>query len=119
MCGIIGYIGGKQAKPILMDGLRRMEYRGYDSAGIVIVSSNQPACVKRQGKISVLEAAIGSEPLTGTLGIAHTRWATHGVPNDVNAHPHADCSSNFYVVHNGIIENAGVLRKELMVKGHT
>lgn len=118
MCGIIGYIGKQQAKPILMDGLRRMEYRGYDSAGIVIVNSNQHTCVKRQGKISALEAAIGNEPLKGTLGIAHTRWATHGIPSDANAHPHADCNSNFYVVHNGIIENADVLRRELTVKGH-
>ncbi|MDO8505905.1 MAG: glutamine--fructose-6-phosphate transaminase (isomerizing) [bacterium] len=119
MCGIIGYIGKQQAKSILMDGLRKMEYRGYDSAGIVVIDANGPTCIKKQGKIVMLESAIGSEPLTGTLGIAHTRWATHGIPSDENAHPHADCSGNFFVVHNGIIENAGLLRKELTAKGHT
>ncbi|MGH7474789.1 MAG: glutamine--fructose-6-phosphate transaminase (isomerizing) [Longimicrobiales bacterium] len=120
MCGIVGYIGTKTAAPLLLDGLRRMEYRGYDSAGIAVFEPGGLTTRKAPGKIAALEALLGNggSPI-GTCGIAHTRWATHGAPNEVNAHPHSDCSRDVVVVHNGIIENAGTLRRKLESLGHT
>lgn len=120
MCGIVGYIGNRQALPILMEGLRRMEYRGYDSAGLSILMDGRIETRKAAGKINMLEATLrdGGSP-SGECGIAHTRWATHGAPTSVNAHPHTDCGGKFAVVHNGIIENAAVLRQKLEALGHT
>ena len=112
MCGIMGYVGPQEASPILVDGLRRLEYRGYDSAGIA-VTNGSINIRKAQGKIVNLENLLDSDPLVGSVGIGHTRWATHGVPSDVNAHPHTDPSGEFVVVHNGIIENFQTLREEL------
>lgn len=106
MCGIVGYVGSKEAVPFLLSGLKRLEYRGYDSAGIAVVSGAEIFQRKTKGKIQDLVDLIGKKPLPGaTVGIAHTRWATHGAPNDINAHPHASCDKKFTVVHNGIIEN--------------
>jgi len=118
MCGIVGYIGQRQVQPILFDGLRRLEYRGYDSAGVAIINATGVALAKKKGKVSVLEASCVAEPILGTVGIAHTRWATHGEPSDENAHPHADCTNTYYVAHNGIIENAKQLKEELITRGH-
>lgn len=110
MCGIVGYIGEKQAKPILINGLLRLEYRGYDSAGIATIENNGLQLVKKQGRVSELEKANGIDSLIGTIGIGHTRWATHGKPSSVNSHPHSDNSGKFAVVHNGIIENYADLK---------
>ncbi len=118
MCGIVGYTGPRQAAQLLLDGLRRLEYRGYDSAGLALVRDGQIEVHKAPGKISVLEQELGSRPPLGTTGIAHTRWATHGAPNVVNAHPHTDCGGTVALVHNGIIENAGALRTALSKRGH-
>ncbi len=123
MCGIVGYVGEKPAAPILLEGLRKLEYRGYDSSGIGIIPSGQengaPVCRKTQGKIQNLEDFIRIHPMPqGTLGISHTRWATHGAPSRRNAHPHADCSRNILLAHNGIIENYETLKKTLKDKGH-
>ena len=119
MCGIVGYIGDKRAAPLLIDGLKRLEYRGYDSAGITVQVNGHLETRKSVGKIAELEKLIGNgnEPV-GTIGIAHTRWATHGAPNTVNAHPHNDCSGDISIVHNGIIENAGTLKQKLIDLGH-
>ncbi|MFN2590217.1 MAG: glutamine--fructose-6-phosphate transaminase (isomerizing) [Actinomycetota bacterium] len=118
MCGIVGYVGPEQALPIVMEGLRRLEYRGYDSAGVAVVDGGL-SVVKRAGKLSELEAALdGATRLTGTTGIGHTRWATHGPPTDHNAHPHLDCSGRIAVIHNGIIENYQALRDRLAKAGH-
>ncbi len=120
MCGIVGYVGPKNATPILMDGLQRLEYRGYDSAGIAVVASNGDLEVRKAaGKLENLRTALAVAEPAGTLGIGHTRWATHGRPNDANAHPHADCTGDVTVVHNGIIENYAELRDELIAAGHT
>jgi len=116
MCGIIGYIGNNQALPILIEGLRRMEYRGYDSSGVALNNNNIIKSVKAVGKIENLEKKLGK--IKGTVGIAHTRWATHGEPTEENAHPHSDCSSKIWVVHNGIIENYQDLKNELKSRGH-
>ena len=118
MCGIVGYIGSKQAYPIIIKGLKRLEYRGYDSAGIAILN-NQIKNFKKQGKVTELEKHVGDNDVTGTMGIGHTRWATHGEPNDVNAHPHYSNSGNLVMIHNGIIENYDVLKKELLKRGYT
>src|SRR5690554_2900845 len=119
MCGIVGYIGDRPAVPLLVDGLKRLEYRGYDSAGISIVVGDRLETRKTAGKISRLEAVLRDQGTPeGTCGIAHTRWATHGAPTTTNAHPHADCAGRFAVVHNGIIENAGTLRRKLEELGH-
>ncbi len=118
MCGIIGYVGNKEAMPILMDGLKRMEYRGYDSAGIAIFGDNGLQYEKYAGKIANLEEKLSGRPYKGHWGIAHTRWATHGEPNDNNAHPHIDCSGDIVLVHNGIIENYATLREWLIRQGH-
>jgi len=119
MCGIIGYIGSRGATPLLLEGLKRMEYRGYDSAGVAVMNGSGVETRKAAGKISELERALKTSPVNGDLGIGHTRWATHGVPNECNAHPHIDCKGNIAVVHNGIIENSGTLKKELIAHGHT
>jgi len=119
MCGIVGYIGDRPAVPLLIDGLKRLEYRGYDSAGICVVVGDRLETRKTAGKISRLEAVLREQGTPeGTCGIAHTRWATHGAPTTTNAHPHADCAGRFAVVHNGIIENAGTLRRKLEELGH-
>ena len=119
MCGIVAYIGKRQAAPLLMDGLTRLEYRGYDSAGIAVMNESDPSCFKSKGKVSVLKEKINGHELFGKLGIAHTRWATHGEPSERNAHPHSDCRQKFFIVHNGIIENFGRLKDELIKEGHT
>src|SRR3990170_1046252 len=109
MCGIVGYIGKREAAPILVEGLRRLEYRGYDSAGIACARNDKLSIFKSKGKVRDLERAL-PERLKGSTGIAHTRWATHGEPSDRNAHPHTDASERFAIVHNGIVENAAQLR---------
>ena len=119
MCGIVGYIGEKQAEDILMTGLKRLEYRGYDSAGVAIVNEDTLHTTKREGKVKELASALESTPIEGTVGIGHTRWATHGPPSDRNAHPHVSSNGDFALVHNGIIENNGVLRKRLKEKGYS
>ena len=119
MCGIVGYVGKKQVVPVILDGLRRLEYRGYDSAGIAVAGSPEGLQVRRaEGKLCNLEDAVRLKPLTGTYGIGHTRWATHGCPTEENAHPHRDCSGRIVVVHNGIIENYVALKKQLICEGH-
>jgi glutamine---fructose-6-phosphate transaminase (isomerizing) len=118
MCGIIGYIGMRGATPLLLEGLKRMEYRGYDSAGVAVMNGTGVETRKAAGKISMLERALVTSPVEGDTGIGHTRWATHGVPNECNAHPHVDCKGDVAVVHNGIIENSGTLRKGLEARGH-
>jgi len=118
VCGIVGYIGPRQATDILIPGLKRLEYRGYDSAGLAVMNGNGLVIRKAQGKIIRLEQHLNQMPIAGTLGIAHTRWATHGVPSDRNAHPHPDCTGRLAVVHNGIIENHRVLRARLIAGGH-
>ena len=118
MCGIVGYIGYRPAAPIVVEGLKKLEYRGYDSFGVATRSNGKSIdCYKRQGRIS--EAENAASMLKGTMGIGHTRWATHGVPNDVNAHPHLDCRKRIAVVHNGIIENYSELKRDLISRGHT
>ena len=119
MCGIIGYIGSKPVVPVLLDGLRRMEYRGYDSAGVALVSPEGIELRRSAGKLVNLENAIRIEPLDGVYGLGHTRWATHGRPTEENAHPHRDCTGKIVVVHNGIIENYLELKRELQGQGHT
>lgn len=118
MCGIIGYVGDKAAAPILIQGLKRLEYRGYDSAGIVVFEDGEFTRIRRQGNLANLEAVIDFTALTGTTGIGHTRWATHGPPSEENAHPHVDCTGRIALVHNGIIENYHSLKAELVEKGH-
>ncbi len=118
MCGIIGYIGKREAVPILIDGLKRMEYRGYDSAGLAVIEKEGLICEKTVGKITDLEVLLTKRNFLSPLGIAHTRWATHGEPSDFNAHPHIDCKGDIAVVHNGIIENYLALREFLERKGH-
>jgi glucosamine--fructose-6-phosphate aminotransferase (isomerizing) len=120
MCGIIGYVGKRQAGPILLEGLRRLEYRGYDSAGIVVVDRTDLSVHKKKGKIDEgLGPLMKAEPLEGTLGIGHTRWATHGPPSDENSHPHLDQSGRIALVHNGVIENFEALKQRLTEAGHT
>jgi glucosamine--fructose-6-phosphate aminotransferase (isomerizing) len=119
MCGIIGYIGKSQAIPILLDGLRRLEYRGYDSAGVAIFDAGKIATRKKTGRIANLTELIKESPITGTSGISHTRWATHGGVSDANAHPHADQSGDLFLCHNGVIENYNVLKDALIKEGHT
>ncbi len=119
MCGIVGYVGPEEATPILLEGLRRLEYRGYDSAGITVMSDDGLLeTVKRPGKIATLEAALDRSELSGSCGIAHTRWATHGPPNQINAHPHSSRDRSIALVHNGIIENAEILRSKLTELGY-
>jgi glucosamine--fructose-6-phosphate aminotransferase (isomerizing) len=119
MCGIVGYAGYRQAQDVVLEGLSRLEYRGYDSAGMAVLDGGKLAWSKRAGKLGNLRAALAERPpLTGTVGLGHTRWATHGPPTDPNAHPHTDCGGHLAVVHNGIIENFAVLRKEIEAAGH-
>src|SRR5215216_6084579 len=118
MCGIIGYIGSKPVVPVLLDGLRRMEYRGYDSAGVAVVSPEGITLRRSAGKLANLEQSIRIEPVEGLYGVGHTRWATHGRPTEENAHPHRDCTGKIVVVHNGIIENYLELKQELQSQGH-
>src|SRR5437588_3230644 len=124
MCGIIGYLGDQEATPVLMDSLKRLEYRGYDSAGVAVLETPRPGSVMRtsltksEAKVDDLIAKLKAGMPSGHLGIGHTRWATHGRPTYINAHPHTDCKGQIYVVHNGIIENFAELRAELQAKGH-
>ena len=118
MCGIVGYIGMKNALPVVLSGLRRLEYRGYDSAGIAMVRDGRISVVKRAGKIAELENALLGESEGCTVAIGHTRWATHGEPNEMNAHPHLDCRNEIAVIHNGVIENYAVLKRKLLDAGH-
>jgi glucosamine--fructose-6-phosphate aminotransferase (isomerizing) len=120
MCGIVGYVGKKHVVPVIIEGLRRLEYRGYDSAGIAVCGNGEGLQVRRaEGKLRNLEEVIRLKPLDGTYGIGHTRWATHGRPTEENAHPHRDCTGKIVVVHNGIIENYVTLKKKLIEEGHT
>jgi glucosamine--fructose-6-phosphate aminotransferase (isomerizing) len=120
MCGIVGYVGHRDSVPIILDSLRRLEYRGYDSAGIAVIDGlGALSGSKAEGKLGRLADRLGVEPLAGTTGLGHTRWATHGRPSDMNAHPHMDCSGKIAVVHNGIIENYNALRERLLAAGHT
>ena len=118
MCGIVGYVGPRKAVPVLMDGLKRLEYRGYDSAGVAVIVDGRLIIKKAAGKIAALESQLGRDVQDATTGMAHTRWATHGAPTSKNAHPHGDCAGNIAVVHNGIIENHAALRQMLLSKGH-
>ena len=119
MCGIVGYVGNREAVPVIVDGLRRLEYRGYDSAGIAVMNGSKKLEVRRaSGKLRNLEEAIRDKPLAGSYGIGHTRWATHGRPTEENAHPHRDCTGDIVVVHNGIVENYLALKKQLTAEGH-
>lgn len=117
MCGIVGYIGQQQAQPILLEGLARLEYRGYDSAGVAVMDGSTIHLQKAKGRLSNLKARLDAEPLTGCIGIGHTRWATHGEPSDLNAHPHTDMKGDIAIVHNGIIENHQKLRASLQAQG--
>src|SRR5438477_6691432 len=118
MCGIVGYIGNRQALPIIMEGISRLEYRGYDSAGIAVVTPNGVRAFRNRGRVSELENKLSGKLIKGNVGIAHTRWATHGEPSEKNAHPQWDCKKRFFVIHNGIIENYQQLKKQLKKEGH-
>ena len=118
MCGIVGYIGSKRVVPVILDGLRRLEYRGYDSAGIAVVDRGEVKIRRSAGKLRDLEESLGASPLEGSFGLGHTRWATHGRPTEENAHPHRDCTGRIVVVHNGIIENYLQVKESLIAKGH-
>ena len=118
MCGIVGYLGDKEAFPILLKGLKRLEYRGYDSAGIALIDDKGLDVFKKEGKVAVLENATNGHDLNSTIGIGHTRWATHGPPSDDNAHPHVSNSGQLAIIHNGIIENYDVLKKDLTKRGY-
>ena len=118
MCGIAGYIGDREAQDILLKSLSRLEYRGYDSAGLATIKGRSIQLVKKQGKLKILSAELKSDPIEGAIGIGHTRWATHGVPSDINAHPHLDCKGKLALVHNGIIENYLELKEKLQKEGH-
>jgi glucosamine--fructose-6-phosphate aminotransferase (isomerizing) len=119
MCGIVGYIGEKDAVPVLIGGLRRLEYRGYDSAGVAVVTNGRVSVRKRVGKLRVLAEDLEKSPLPGKVGVGHTRWATHGAPSEVNSHPHSDNSGTIHLVHNGIIENYQALKERMIAEGHT
>src|SRR4030088_2402742 len=118
MCGIIGYIGSKEVVPVLIEGLRRLEYRGYDSAGVAVVRDGAIDLRRSAGKLANLEQVIRIDPIAGDYGVGHTRWATHGRPTEENAHPHRDCTGKIVVVHNGIIENYLELKQMLQAEGH-
>lgn len=119
MCGIVGYVGPRQSVPILMEGLERLEYRGYDSAGVAYIQDSNIRVEKQKGKLQVLQDALDTVEISSTVGIGHTRWATHGAPDQTNAHPHTDCEGNLALAHNGIIENYSNLKKDLIEKGHS
>ena len=118
MCGIVGYVGAREAQPLILEGLRRLEYRGYDSAGIATIHEGSLDIRKAAGKIVELEGRLEESTLVGSHGIGHTRWATHGAPTTINAHPHTDDTDRVALVHNGIIENHDVLRTKLEELGH-
>jgi glucosamine--fructose-6-phosphate aminotransferase (isomerizing) len=118
VCGIVGYIGDKDVDSVILVGLEKLEYRGYDSAGIATISDNELSVRKRVGKLRNLADVLNKEPLGGKIGIGHTRWATHGEPNEINAHPQLDCGRQFAVVHNGIVENCYSLKEQLLEEGH-
>src|SRR5512138_2108231 len=118
MCGIVGYIGDKKAVPILLEGLKRLEYRGYDSAGLAVLEAGKLVIRRSVGKIKELENAVWGADLTGSIGLGHTRWATHGRPTEENAHPHTDCTGDVVLIHNGIIENYLSLKEKLIAEGH-
>lgn len=118
MCGIVGYIGNRDTQSVLLDGLKKLEYRGYDSAGIAVFTSNGLKIAKSLGRLANLESKLEGAPLKGSAGIGHTRWATHGKPSDVNSHPHTDHTQKFSVVHNGIVENYLELKEELIEQGY-
>ena len=118
MCGIVGYIGKNDAVPVLLDGLRRLEYRGYDSAGVATLANGKIEVRKKVGRIANLAALLAESPVGGHVGISHTRWATHGGVTDENAHPHSDQSGRLFICHNGVIENYGPLRDQLIKEGH-
>src|SRR5881296_109449 len=118
MCGIVGYIGPKPLVPVLLAGLRKLEYRGYDSAGLAVVDGGEIAIRRSSGKLAALTRALENDALRGDYGIGHTRWATHGRPTEENAHPHRDCTGRIVVVHNGIVENYLSLKKRLIQEGH-
>src|SRR5579871_4512245 len=119
MCGIVGYVGARRAVPIILEGLKRLEYRGYDSAGIAVYCDDDSLGIRRaSGKLHNLEEVIRQDPVDGRYGIGHTRWATHGRPTEENAHPHRDCSGDIVVVHNGIVENYLQLKHQLALEGH-
>ena len=118
MCGIVGYLGHRQAVPIVIAGLKRLEYRGYDSVGIAIPGDGKISAIKTVGKVAEVEALVAANRGAASVCIGHTRWATHGEPSDVNAHPHLDCHNHIAVIHNGIIENYSVLKKKLVDSGH-
>ena len=118
MCGIVAYVGNSEAYPIIIKGLKRLEYRGYDSAGIAIGSDSGTKIYKKKGKVSNLESYVLEQDYSGCLGIGHTRWATHGEPNEVNAHPHTSGDKKLSLIHNGIIENHDSIKKALIAKGH-
>src|SRR5581483_2588624 len=118
MCGIVGYVGNKQVVDVILDGLKRLEYRGYDSAGIAVADKGKLEVRRASGKLRNLEETIRLHPLDGTYGVGHTRWATHGRPTEENAHPHRDCTGRVVVVHNGIIENYLTIKRALQSEGH-
>lgn len=118
MCGIVGYVGKRNSQEVLIEGLKKLEYRGYDSAGIAVFTEGGLQIRKSKGRLAILESQLQQAPLSGGIGIGHTRWATHGKPSDINSHPHTDNSQKFSVVHNGIIENYIALKEELQAQGH-
>ena len=118
MCGIVGYVGRRPGKPIILDGLRRLEYRGYDSAGIALIESGGIETVRAVGNLDALFAAVGENGSEARVGLGHTRWATHGRPSEENAHPHTDCTGRISIVVNGIVENYKELRDQLAGRGH-
>jgi glucosamine--fructose-6-phosphate aminotransferase (isomerizing) len=119
MCGIVGYLGFRKAYPVVIKGLQRLEYRGYDSAGVVLTNDNKLNLYKTKGKVSDLKKIAETQNIEGNLALGHTRWATHGIPNNENSHPHISNSGNLVIVHNGIIENYNSLKKELIKRGYT
>src|SRR3989344_4061338 len=118
MCGIVGYIGKNQALPVLMEGLKKLEYRGYDSAGVCMLQNGSLTILKQKGKVEELDRLIREHKPKAHVGIGHTRWATHGVPNEINSHPHIDCTGSIAIVHNGIVENYTALKELLKKEGH-
>ena len=118
MCGIVGYVGYRESPDVLIEGLHRLEYRGYDSAGIAVRNDSGIEILKKAGRVGKLEQLVRSNPVEGTLGIGHTRWATHGETSDVNSHPHSGGNGEVVLVHNGVIENYTVLRKQLQTLGY-
>src|SRR6187549_438258 len=118
MCGIVGYVGSKSLLPVIMEGLRKLEYRGYDSAGVAVVKNGEMIIRRSAGKLSKLDDVLAKDPIDGEFGIGHTRWATHGRPTEENAHPHRDCTGDIVVVHNGIVENYLQLKQQLEQEGH-